>query len=630
VALLFTALALFGWDFTAGSARAGVTGGIYFLRCSYSSREQDKRGDNMKRKVLVKFVAALTVIGMVSAASPVFAEDTAALSVYSVSGETADSADSSTIISAESRTDDASSEETGTSESGASTGENSGADAAENTVTAVPNEAGNVSDESITGSAETADTSEESSEEKEEEENGIQEMPAVSYSAHVQQIGWQKDAVTGTSGETLAGTTGRALRIEAIRASIKGDENLGITYNTYVQGLRWTGWQNDGAAAGTTEQQRRVEAIAMKLTGSDADKYDLCYRVYVQNFGWLAWTQNGETAGTADLSRRVEAYEVVLVKKGEAAPVRSASRNAAYLTVPTVTYQTHVQRIGWGQGEVSNGALSGTTGRSFRMEAIRIHLDNTTGFSGGISYRSHVQRVGWETAWKSDGETSGTEGSSLRLEAIQIRLTGEMANYFDVYYRTHVQRFGWTGWASNGTECGSSGFGYRLEAIEIRLAAKGSGAPGSTANTFHKYASPHAAMDSKAQGYSSSTNYLLMVNLSTHRVGLYTGSRNNWQNQKYWPCANGKPSTPTVTGVYRLGSKGLYFWSGGSKCWYYSQIYGDYLFHSVIYDGSSSPVRVLDGTLGAAVSHGCVRLALENAKYIYDNVPSGTTVVIYY
>jgi lipoprotein-anchoring transpeptidase ErfK/SrfK len=37
----------------------------------------------------------------------------------------------------------------------------------------------------------------------------------------------------------------------------------------------------------------------------------------------------------------------------------------------------------------------------------------------------------------------------------------------------------------------------------------------------------------------------------------------------------------------------------------------------------------MDPTLGANVSHGCVRLALDNAKWIYKYVPNKTTVVSY-
>ena len=37
----------------------------------------------------------------------------------------------------------------------------------------------------------------------------------------------------------------------------------------------------------------------------------------------------------------------------------------------------------------------------------------------------------------------------------------------------------------------------------------------------------------------------------------------------------------------------------------------------------------MDGRVGIALSHGCVRLKIENAKWIYDNIPSRTTVVVY-
>ena len=38
---------------------------------------------------------------------------------------------------------------------------------------------------------------------------------------------------------------------------------------------------------------------------------------------------------------------------------------------------------------------------------------------------------------------------------------------------------------------------------------------------------------------------------------------------------------------------------------------------------------VQDGRLGINASHGCVRLALDNAKWIYDTIPSGTRVVVW-
>ena len=39
--------------------------------------------------------------------------------------------------------------------------------------------------------------------------------------------------------------------------------------------------------------------------------------------------------------------------------------------------------------------------------------------------------------------------------------------------------------------------------------------------------------------------------------------------------------------------------------------------------------RVMDPTMGVPSSAGCVRLEIQNAKWIYDNIPYGTKVVTY-
>ena len=134
-----------------------------------------------------------------------------------------------------------------------------------------------------------------------------------------------------------------------------------------------------------------------------------------------------------------------------------------------------------------NGAVSGTSGESKRLEAIQIKLENQK-YSGSIQYTTHIQDIGWEIAdeneWKSNGATSGTSGKSKRLEAIRIRLTGEMAKHYDVYYRVHAQNLGWMGWTKNGLPAGTSGYSYRLEAIQIQLVPKGESIEGNTDNSY--------------------------------------------------------------------------------------------------------------------------------------------------
>lgn len=99
-------------------------------------------------------------------------------------------------------------------------------------------------------------------------------------------------------------------------------------------------------------------------------------------------------------------------------------------------------------------------------------------------------------------------------------------------------------------------------------------------------------------------------------------------------CSVGNPISYTAAGTYKIG------WQLKKKqmrgedyvCWapYVSQIYGAVYFHGV---ASSTPdlnmISAVDfNSLGSPMSHGCVRLTAIDAKWIYDNVSSGTTVRI--
>lgn len=131
-----------------------------------------------------------------------------------------------------------------------------------------------------------------------------------------------------------------------------------------------------------------------------------------------------------------------------------------------------------------------------------------------------------------------------------------------------------------------------------------------------------------AQGFSSDTGYLILVNRALHRVAIYQGSKNNWKEIKYWPCVVGKPSTPTPTGTFKIKGRFNYF-GDGHLCWWCTQIEGYYYFHTVLYYTDTAPIRVLDGTMDAAASAGCIRLEEPNARWIYTTIPRGTTVHIY-
>lgn len=135
------------------------------------------------------------------------------------------------------------------------------------------------------------------------------------------------------------------------------------------------------------------------------------------------------------------------------------------------------------------------------------------------------------------------------------------------------------------------------------------------------------AMNSRAARIYSSTIFQILVDCATNHVGIYRKAGDAWNAIYYWSCATGKSSTPTPKGTFSIGQRG-YSFGHGYTCYYWTGFIGSkYLFHSTLYrQGTRTP---LDSRLGANLSHGCVRLAIGNAQWIYNNVPSGTTVSVY-
>ena len=158
--------------------------------------------------------------------------------------------------------------------------------------------------------------------------------------------------------------------------------------------------------------------------------------------------------------------------------------------VPNIKYKVQMQSIGWEKNYVSDGVLSGTVGKAKRLEAIRIKLVDNNGNKisssyGSVLYKTHIQKQGWESSFKKNDEISGTVGKSLRLEAIQIKLSGTIASQYDIYYQVQAQKFGWLGWAKNGENAGTAGYALRLEAIKIKLIKKGSTVPSSSLKAYY-------------------------------------------------------------------------------------------------------------------------------------------------
>ena len=458
--------------------------------------------------------------------------------------------------------------------------------------------------------------------------------PMVSYQTHMQSYGWRPTVYD----DTVGGVTGKGKRMEALKISIPDVQGTtgytgGIAYQAFVQSYGWQDWKSDGQLAGTTGQNKRIEAFRVKLTGDVANYYDVYYSVHLAKVGWTGYVCGGDSAiaGSTDLGKRIEAIKVKLVKKGESIPATSGTTYIQGYKNSDFYYTGKVQGKDT-TGNVAQGGTVGTTGQSRRLEGITLYLNQDPEFAnlpkGSVQYATHLSKKGW-TDWSDLGEFSGSADGSYGMEAVKIKLTGDIAKYYNIYYRAYVQNYGWLGWAMNGQVAGTSKISYRMEAMQIKLVSKDASAPGANSRYYtesRKVSGPDAAMYARANMYSSPTPYLILVDGRTHRVGIYQGSQGFWSCVKYWACGDGKPSTPTVRGVFSVGNRGYYFNSGAYRCFWWTQFYGDYLFHSVLCWPNGA---IADGRVGMGLSHGCVRLEMANCKWIYDNIPRGTTVVVY-
>lgn len=128
--------------------------------------------------------------------------------------------------------------------------------------------------------------------------------------------------------------------------------------------------------------------------------------------------------------------------------------------------------------------------------------------------------------------------------------------------------------------------------------------------------------------------YKALVSVDDQRVYIY-----KWTGSDYtalvhtFLCSTGTKANPTILGTFQAaGRNGEWYWMEDSKVWvrYAFVVEGGYFFHSVLYptkDGEPTSTSVRN--LGTRASHGCIRLSVEDAEWIYNNCANGMTVVIY-
>ncbi len=130
--------------------------------------------------------------------------------------------------------------------------------------------------------------------------------------------------------------------------------------------------------------------------------------------------------------------------------------------------------------------------------------------------------------------------------------------------------------------------------------------------------------------------YKIVTNLTTNSVMVLA----KWNTKTYkipvrrMRASVGMTGHSTRTGTYSLEKTGskwhvLRYGSYGQYC---TRISGPYLYHSVVYDkyGDATSLNLKEyKKLGKAASHGCIRLQVEDAKWIYKHSSMCTTTISY-
>jgi len=132
------------------------------------------------------------------------------------------------------------------------------------------------------------------------------------------------------------------------------------------------------------------------------------------------------------------------------------------------------------------------------------------------------------------------------------------------------------------------------------------------------------------------TKYTLMVDRLNQIVRAYTYDENGQYTVlvREMICSTGtsKHATPLGTTIMpKKRARWGYFPTWDSHAQYLTRIDSANAFHSVLYYQADETLLAIESyeDLGTPASHGCVRLYVGDAKWIYDNCEAGTIITVY-
>lgn len=438
--------------------------------------------------------------------------------------------------------------------------------------------------------------------------------------ADLQSKGWldTEDGYFVTLGDAGSGKKLEAYKLEVYVDDLSGS----IHYRSYDSSKGWLDEVTDGKRSGIADKDNSLEAVKIFLDGDLKKSYELYYRAYVSGLGWMEWTRNGGITGATGFSKHIEAIQVALEKDGEDAPTKGkdSAVDVAFIKAGSggVRYSSIVNKKL--QSEKRNGKTSG--GSKSSITGIKARITGLTKIGGNITYRIYQTKKKW-SKWKSNNTLVGNKKNSI--ECIQMKLTGKASKLYDVWYRVKADGYGWLGWAKEGQSAGSVGGNIPIVAYQVKILPTGK-TPGSTDR--RTVPDVEIEMNKRAQPISSPTKYLIMIDDHHCVVGVYKGKKNAWTRIKFSRC--GTPNGNAVSGTYYVKDKIYTGGGGGYQEYYITEGLGSGSFHSILcVPGTFSPLYAVDHQLRSHETHGCYRLPLDMARYIYENVPRNSAQHVY-
>ncbi len=457
----------------------------------------------------------------------------------------------------------------------------------------------------------------------------------IEYRTHVQSFGWQEYVKNGD----FSGTEGKYKRLEGIQIRLTGElaEKYDVYYCVHVQSLGWLNWAKNDEMAGTSGLAKRLEGIRIRLVkkGEAApapvgEREITCamlpgvtYQAHQQTYGTMDWVAEGATCGVPGNNKRMESLAVKLT--GE-----------TNLT-GTVEYRTYVQSYGW-RDWTGNGELNGTSGKSKRVEALQIRLTGQLANVSDVYYRVYVQDYGW-LGWAKNGETAGTVNLAMRAEAIEIRIgsksgikpvpLGQAAYheftgpgfYANIYYSAPAVRGGGTGWTTrNGNRYylvnGAPVTGWRY------------------IGGLKYYFNGDGSLCQNVDGIiGPQSSYQIKVNKQANCVTVYAADGANGYiiPVKAMLCSTGD-DTPLGTRP-TLAKHRWQTMFNGTQAQFATRLTQSpgVLFHSITYESRNNRTMLTEGYNGLGIirSAGCIRLLCGEAYWLYQRCAVGTLVTVY-